>query len=106
MSGDYGDREVTPEDRRRAVLHELANSRSNVRITEGMVRGLASDPNGQRVFVQPRGRRKRWYVWTRPPCGRYGTPSYDPGDYVPMRLWKPRHLSALWHHWRWARKTF
>jgi hypothetical protein len=37
---DYGEREVTPEDRRRAVLHELVNSRSNVRITEGMRRGL------------------------------------------------------------------
>jgi hypothetical protein len=36
----YGSREITPEDRRRAVLHELANSRSNVRITEGMRRAL------------------------------------------------------------------
>jgi hypothetical protein len=45
----YGEREVTPEDRRRAVLHELVNSRSNVRITEGMRRGLR------------RGKRRSWW---------------------------------------------
>jgi hypothetical protein len=45
----YGEREVTPEDRRRAVLHELVNSRSNVQITEGMRRGLQ------------RGRRRSWW---------------------------------------------
>ncbi len=46
---DYGEREVTPEDRRRAVLYELANSRSNVRITEGMRPGLQ------------RGKRRPWW---------------------------------------------
>ncbi len=53
-AADYGDREVTPEDRRRAVLHELANSRSNVQITEGMVRGL-----------QQRRRRSWWRSFWR-----------------------------------------
>lgn len=40
MTDDYGTREITPEDRKRAVVRELIHSRSNVRITEGMRRGL------------------------------------------------------------------
>lgn len=64
--GEYGDREVTPEDRRRAVLHELANSRSNVRITEGMVRGLRQGQKawlGKRWLARLRYRHSIGYGW-------------------------------------------
>ena len=40
MNDDHGSREITDEDRKAAILHELIHRKSNVRITEGMRRGL------------------------------------------------------------------
>jgi hypothetical protein len=48
----HGTREVTPEDRRRAVIADLLRSKSTVTITPGM----------RRHFQQTGRRRRRWWA--------------------------------------------